>query len=499
MTTAQTGAPAVPAPLGTGVPSLPVAPSPSMERRSELDFMRAFVVVGLVVFHSAIVFSTVGSWFVNEPRPSVGFDVFVLWGMTWGMPLLFVVSGMGVRYALRTRSVGAFLQERILRLLVPFVVGMVALVPPMFYLERLGKAGSYESYGHFLLRFLDVPALAGRLLPRGVWGSGGDEFDPAHLWFLYVLLLLSSALLPLFLYIRRPPGMRLIDRIAETVERHPFRMLLAGAIPMGLVEAVFGPDKVTGGWERLAYLFPLLLGYVIASNRRFDSVLRRERGRALVCAVLSTGLLVWWAGLTGFDAIVAGHVPGWGALQGLAGWAWIMAILGFAGSLTARWQQRPTLKAPSPGSSKSRLSGSARYANEAVLPFYMLHEPVIVAAAWIIVRWQAPILAKYVALVIVSLACTLALYDLFVRRVRVTRFLFGMKTRPAVNGRNIRRRLGPDATPTTGIEPACRHLRNRSVLRRQGGHTRAGRGGRSTYPSAGPMCHASDGTTRKDS
>jgi len=336
-----------------------------------------------------------------------------------------------------------------LRLLVPFVVGMVALVPPMFYLEGLGRASSHESYGSFMRRFLDVPALAGGLLSRGVWRSGGDEFDPAHLWFLYVLLLLSIALLPTFLYLRRPAGMRLIDHLADAVERHPITILLTGALPMGAVEAVFGPDKVTGGWERLAYLFPLLFGFVLASNRRFDSVLRHERGRALVCALLSTALLVWWAGLAGFDDIVAGDVPGWGALQGLAGWAWIVAILGFAGSWTAGSQRQAIEGGRTAGGPNSRLSRAARYANEAVLPFYLLHEPVIVGAAWIIVRWQAPILAKYVALVIVSFSGTLALYDLLVRRLRVTRFLFGMKARPPVNGRNRRRRLESEATPAT--------------------------------------------------
>ena len=428
MSTAQTRSQTAPAPLGIGAPSLSAAPSPSAQRRPELDFMRAFVVAGLVVFHSAMVFITAGSWFVNDPRPSPGFDVLVLWGLTWGMPLLFVVSGMGVRHALRNRSAGAFVRERISRLLVPFVVGMVALVPPMFYLERLGKAGFHESYGHFWLRFVDVPALARGLLSRGVWWSGRDEFDPAHLWFLYVLLLLSMALLPVFLYLRRPKGMRLIDRIADAAEHHPFAMLLAGAVPMGLVEAVFGPDKVTGGWERLAYLFPLLFGYVIASNRRFENVLRHERRRALVCAVLSTAVLVWWAGLTGFDDIVAGDVPGWGALQGLAGWAWIMAILGFAGSWTARQHQVQTIEAGrAAGRPNSRLFRAARYANEAVLPFYVLHEPVIVGAAWVVVRWEAPILAKYLALVIVSFAGTLALYEVVVRRLRLTRFMFGMK------------------------------------------------------------------------
>ena len=67
--------------------------------------------------------------------------------------------------------------------------------------------------------------------------------------------------------------------------------------------------------------------------------------------------------------------------------------------------------------------------NEAVLPFYLLHEPVIVAAAWLIVRWPAPPVVKYPALVIVSFAATLGLYEALVRRFRVTRLLFGMKPR----------------------------------------------------------------------
>ena len=72
---------------------------------------------------------------------------------------------------------------------------------------------------------------------------------------------------------------------------------------------------------------------------------------------------------------------------------------------------------------------AARYGNEAVLPFYLLHEPVIVATAWFIVRWNAPVLPQYAALVAVSFAVTLALYDLAVRRFRPARFLLGMKQR----------------------------------------------------------------------
>ena len=92
-----------------------------------------------------------------------------------------------------------------------------------------------------------------------------------------------------------------------------------------------------------------------------------------------------------------------------------------------------------------------------MLPFYLLHEPVIVAFAWFIVRWHAPIGVKYPALVVVSFTATLALYEPAVRRYRITRLLFGMKTpQRAVGGRplpagaadgDVRRRYHSKAAP----------------------------------------------------
>jgi NAD(P)-dependent dehydrogenase (short-subunit alcohol dehydrogenase family) len=58
------------------------------------------------------------------------------------MPLLFLISGMGARYAMRTRSAAAFARAQLARLLVPFAFGLVLLVPPMFYIEALGRHGA---------------------------------------------------------------------------------------------------------------------------------------------------------------------------------------------------------------------------------------------------------------------------------------------------------------------------------------------------------------------
>ena len=72
----------------------------------------------------------------------------------------------------------------------------------MFYFERLAQPAFHQSYWQFWLSFVNLPAIAARLLPRGSWTSGGVSFDPAHLWFLYVLLVFSVALLPLLAYLR---------------------------------------------------------------------------------------------------------------------------------------------------------------------------------------------------------------------------------------------------------------------------------------------------------
>ena len=165
-------------------------------------------------------------------------------------------------------------------------------------------------------------------------------------------------------------------------------------------------------------------------------------------------ILVVWAAAVNVSGtgLGAGVRAGWGVLQGLAGWAWIVAILGFAGALTARQTNRAaTRDAPRGGRPRSPWSRAAGYANQAVLPFYVLHEPVIVAAAWVLVRWHAPVPAKYLALVLMSLAATLGLYEAGVRRYRLTRLLFGMKP-PEPAGAQSRERATP-AWPVTMSPP----------------------------------------------
>jgi hypothetical protein len=69
------------------------------------------------------------------------------------------------------------------------------------------------------------------------------------------------------------------------------------------------------------------------------------------------------------------------------------------------------------------------YASEAVLPFYILHQTVIVVTGFYIVQWDCDPALKYLSIAAVSFCLIMALYDLLIKRINPLRFLFGMRLR----------------------------------------------------------------------
>jgi peptidoglycan/LPS O-acetylase OafA/YrhL len=65
--------------------------------------------------------------------------------------------------------------------------------------------------------------------------------------------------------------------------------------------------------------------------------------------------------------------------------------------------------------------------HESVLPFYILHQTVILTIGFFVVRWAIPDLAKFVVIAASSFAIIVAIYEFAIRRHNAMRFLFGMK------------------------------------------------------------------------
>lgn len=77
-------------------------------RRGELDALRILVVLGLVFFHSALVFSPDDDFYVKNAHTTEAVTVLAGLGVIWAMPMLFVVAGLGSRYSIRRRGAGRF-------------------------------------------------------------------------------------------------------------------------------------------------------------------------------------------------------------------------------------------------------------------------------------------------------------------------------------------------------------------------------------------------------
>jgi hypothetical protein len=67
------------------------------------------------------------------------------------------------------------------------------------------------------------------------------------------------------------------------------------------------------------------------------------------------------------------------------------------------------------------------YANEAVLPFYILHQFVLLLIGYWVVQWQINALVKYMVIASMSFITIMGLYDIIIKRFQVTRFLIGLK------------------------------------------------------------------------
>jgi hypothetical protein len=88
-----------------------------------------------------------------------------------------------------------FVRERLARLLVPFLVGLLVVVPPQVYYQLRFQQQDPSSYLEFYRDFFQV-----HLGLKFPWFVRPDDppdlFEPAHLWFLYFLLAYSLLLLP---------------------------------------------------------------------------------------------------------------------------------------------------------------------------------------------------------------------------------------------------------------------------------------------------------------
>ena len=385
-----------------------------------LDWLRVIAMISVFFHHCSRIFDLRGFPIHNAIMslpPTIHREFFNL----WMIPLLFIISGAAVYYSLKFRKAGGFIKERSLRILVPLLlIGIFVIAPPQVYLERLinGEFSGtfFEWYPHYF---------------EGDYPQGNFAISGIHLWFLWFLFIYTLVLLPLFIP-KRKTGVSIISRFSNLFQK-PWTLFLL-FVPLGAIAPLeIYSTRLAGGWDILPYLIFFIYGYLIFSNERIQESIRRYCTVSLTAAFILTILYLYLE----FSAVlpkISSHMLteyrvlimslsgksvnppnltlawiGFFELRSLVAWCWMIAILGF-GSRFFNFHNK-----------------FLAYANEAVLPFYILHLTIINIIGFFVIQWNIGIAKKYIIIAITSFLITMIIYELLVRRVNVLRILFGMK------------------------------------------------------------------------
>jgi glucans biosynthesis protein C len=371
----------------------------SIGRRADLDWLRVLAFGLLILYHAGMAWSG-WSWHITDTESAAWLREAMRFTNRWRMPLIFLVSGAAVMLALGGRGGGAFVLDRLKRLLLPLTFGMLVIVPPQIYAERLHRGQFSGSYLDWLPHALD----------GGAYPAGNISWH--HLWFVAYVLILTLMLLPLFLWLRKAR----LEPVYRVVARDHLYWLAAlplVACHLWLAPISRNPNGLVGDWFGLVYYGVLLVyGALLFRSAELLDAVQRARWAAVVVGIAAFALLEHLFFDVGRPKIAPADRPLYALLSGINTLAWLLAITGFARRYLTR---RPAFLG---------------YATEAVYPFYILHQTITVIAVYWLVRTDWPVGVKFALAAVVTFVGSWLLYEFVVRRLGILRPLFGLKVAP---------------------------------------------------------------------
>jgi peptidoglycan/LPS O-acetylase OafA/YrhL len=368
----------------------------SVQRRHDLDWLRVLGILFVFIYHSSRLYN-VEDWFVKN---NIWYPSVELWNgfaTSFMMPLMFAISGASLFYAMGKGGFGKFVKDKVLRLLVPLLVGALTHASLQAYLDNVTHGQFSGNYFQFLPQYYHLDTIA---------------WQGMHLWYLKYLFMFSIILYPLMRWLKGG-GRSILSKLDGVLAKTGVVFILA--LPILLL--FFLPSDAplmdeNGGWPYLMYLVFLLWGFVIVSDERLQDSIRQLRWVSLSAGlVLVIGSTIVYSQVANPD-VISPSIILVGLMRTFGGWSCVLAIFGLG-------MQYLTVRTP-----------KLDYANEAVLPFYILHQTVLLAVAYFVVQWAIPDVLEWAIVVVISFASIMGIYEYFVRRNNILRFLFGMKPLP---------------------------------------------------------------------
>ena len=372
-----------------------------LERRNDIDWLRIAAVLLLIPFHTARVFNWEEDFYVkNDPswQPAQRLIDFV---GPWHMSFLFLLAGVASWLAFRHRGGLQYAGERFKRLLIPFVFGVLVIVPPQTWLAYRWHGKGDLSYWEYFPKFFTTTT------DDTLEGYQGG-FTPGHMWFVFFLFVFALVALPIFLWLRNGGGRTMASAFGRASQVPGLLILIPVLV---LLLPWLQTDDDLSGQPPLGFFLLVLLGFMLFADERIGRVIDRHWVWLLCLGMVASIAYIWAEPRAGDWPDTFAVYAGMKTLYEVGVWCMILGLLGLG--------------------HRYMLGGGRvlKYATEAAYPFYILHQTVIIAVAYVVCGWGWTVAAKYALVALASLALSVAVYETAVRRWGPARFLFGMKPR----------------------------------------------------------------------
>lgn len=385
-------------------------------RRYDIDWLRVLAFILLIFYHIGMFYVADWGWHVKSAYQSEFLQNFMLMVNQWRMPLIFLISGMALALVEPKISRLKLIKMRFVRVFIPLVVGMYLIVPPQLFYQIIQNDGFAGSYLDFLSFYLDpttdqFPQYQYSPLGLLTWN---------HLWYLAYLwhyTLVYLLLKPLLIRLSDFP----IFQQCRAWSIFLVPALILTAFGLALRHQFPTTHALVDDWYNHAIYFSVFLGgYVIAKAPAVWSRIIHQRKTWLILAIANFVLLLLFvhdfigSGLRALGADTD-HLDSLISIQFLIEFfgvtnmiSWLYCMLGFAGKYL------------------NRQSSLLSYLNEAVLPWYILHQTVTIIVAMNLAQHQLGPVTEPLLVIILTFAVCAGCYELL-KRTHFTRFLFGLK------------------------------------------------------------------------
>ena len=362
------------------------------ERRFDIDWLRVILILSVFVFHIGMFFNGYSYHLKNNIKVTA-LNLPMSFLHCWRMPMLFFISGVGTFFALGKRGTWKYVAERHRRLFIPLIFGILILVAPQVYLER---AAHYKNYFHFYPHFFE-----------GAYPKG--NFSWHHLWFILYLFLYSMLALPIFNYMKSKKSEKIYLFLEKLLSKKGgFGFLFIPIFISQLILLPFFPEEthaLYNDWAFFTYNFIYFIyGFVLLSNKKLTQCIFQQRHLNLILGIFAA--LFMFIGIGFFSTSFSREIA-WKLSSYLLAWFLPLSFLGYAQKYLNR-------------DNKLR-----KYANEAIYPVYLLHQPVILFFGFYLKDLTMNVGLKALILTGLSVVSVLLIY-LVIRKINLLRFIFGM-------------------------------------------------------------------------